>query len=121
MDQTQKVDKRLIQRLDPYIAQIAHQFSSEIRLKLNDPVIELFLIGSYATNSYTVSSDIDFLIIVDKYTTEHQWEASSLASDYSLKYNLCFSTLVQGISTWKKNKQARTLFYKNVMQEGIRL
>ncbi len=57
-----------------------------------------------------------------KHTTpELQWQMGGLASDYSLKYDVCVSPIMQELQVWKKNQHYRTLFYQEVIEHGIEL
>jgi predicted nucleotidyltransferase len=100
---------------------VIRRFASETKKLLKENMREEFLFGSYATDRQTPQSDVDILIIVQRATPDLQRQLSSLAADYSLKYNLYISPIVQDIAVWEKNKRCRTLFYQDVTQQGIRL
>lgn len=114
-------DKNKLKTIEPHVAQIIQQFATDAKNLLKEQVIAEYLFGSYATNTQTSLSDIDILILVNQYTPELQWQMSGLASDYSLKYDLCFSPILQDLQVWKKNQQAQTLFYQEITKHGIRL
>jgi predicted nucleotidyltransferase len=84
-------------------------------------MISEYLFGSYARNTQTPESDIDILIIVKEYTPVLQWQMSSLASDYALQYDVCIAPILKDLENWKKNQTYHTLFYQNVLREGIPL
>lgn len=107
--------------IQPQIAQIIQRFANDTKQLLQENVIAEYLFGSYATHTETPLSDIDILIIVKHATPELQWQMGGLASTYSLQYDLCVSPLLQDIQAWEKNQQYHTLFYQEVMQNGIRL
>ena len=101
--------------------QIIQQFATEAKLLLQQNMRAEYLFGSYATNTQTPASDIDILIIVDRFTPALQREVSGLASDYSLEYDLYISPILQDSTAWEKNKRHQTLFYQDVIQHGIPL
>jgi hypothetical protein len=107
--------------IDPDVSQIIRNFARDTKYLLKDNVIAEYLFGSYATNTETSLSDIDILIIVKHATPQIQWQMGGLASEYSLKYNVCMSPILQDIEVWNKNQQYRTLFYQEVTEHGIPL
>jgi predicted nucleotidyltransferase len=110
-----------LENIEPQKSRIIRNFARDTKHLLKKNVIAEYLFGSYATNKQTSLSDIDILIIVKDYTTELQWEMSGLASEYSLKYDVCISPVIQDIRVWEKNRQYRTLFYQEVSEHGVRL
>jgi uncharacterized protein len=107
--------------IPPHISGIIRQFVKDTRQILHENVIEEYLIGSYATNTYTPLSDIDILIIVNSFTPEIRRQMSGLSSDYSLEHNVIISPIIKDSQVWDKNKQYHTLFYREVSEHGIRL
>ena len=100
---------------------IINQFADASKKILRNNAVKEYLFGSYATETQTPLSDIDILIIVKTLTPAMQSQISGIASEYSLKYDLCISPILTDIETGKKNKKANTLFYKKINQDGIRL
>ena len=119
MKATQSMDK--LENIEPRKSRIIRNFARDAKHLLKKNVIAEYLFGSYATNEQTSLSDIDILIIVKGYTPELQWEMSGLASEYSLKYDVCISPVLQDIRVWEKNRRYHTLFYQEVSEHGIRL
>lgn len=113
--------ERTLNTIAPKVAQVVRQFAAESRQLLKDYLVAEYLFGSYATNTQTPLSDIDILILVSRNAPELQWQISGLASEYSLEYDVCLSPILQDIDVWKKNQQARTLFYQEVTANGIPL
>ena len=107
--------------IQPQIAQMIRSFANDTKQLLHENIRAEYLFGSYATNRQTPQSDIDILIIVNRFTPDLQRQVSGLAADYSLKYNLYISPIVQDISAWEKNQYYHTLFYQDIIQQGIRL
>jgi predicted nucleotidyltransferase len=107
--------------ISPKVRQIIQQFARETKQLLQDNVIEEYLFGSYATNTQTPLSDIDILIIVKHSASQLQRQISGLASEYSLEHDLYISPILQDMGVWQKNQACQTLFYQDVMQDGIPL
>lgn len=107
--------------IPPATGRVIRRFATETKKLLKENIWAEYLFGSYATDRQTPQSDVDILIIVKCATPDLQRRLSGLASDYSLKYNLYISPIVQDFATWEKNQRCRTLFYQDVTQQGIRL
>ncbi len=103
------------------IPYIIDKFAHESRNALQDNVVGEYLFGSYATKTQTPLSDIDILIIVESLTPDMQYRLSGLASDYALNYDICISPILTDIGTWEKNRKFNTLFYQEIICNGIRL
>jgi len=117
---TREQTKRLGHIAAP-VSCIIQNFATETKQLLKEQLIAEYLFGSYVTNTQTPESDIDILIIVKEYTPELQWQLSGLASDYALQYNVCISPILKDIHVWQKNQDYHTLFYHNIMTQGIPL
>lgn len=105
--------------IEPHLSQIIRNFAKDTKLLLKDNIIAEYLFGSYVTNTDISLSDIDILIIVKHTTPELQWQMGGLASEYSLKYDVCLSPIVQELQVWKKNQLYNTLFYQEIAEHGI--
>jgi uncharacterized protein len=110
-----------VPHIPPHISRIIKQFVKDTKLILHENVIEEYLFGSYATNTYTPLSDIDILIVVNTFSPEIRRQMSGLASEYSLEYDIYISPIIKDCQVWNKNIQFQTLFYQEVTQHGIRL
>lgn len=78
----------------------------------------VILFGSYARGDYNKNSDLDVLIVLDRYKT--RWEelvrSSELASDLSLEYGVTISRTIMAEEQWKKGELPMLM---NVRAEGI--
>lgn len=104
-----------------YIRKIIQEFTQEIKEILKGNIIKEYLFGSYITKQLSPLSDIDILIIVKKTTPEMRSQLAELSSDYSLKYDICFSPILKKLSVWEKNQKYNTLFYSDIMKYGIQI
>jgi len=110
-----------LKNVNPVICQIIQDFVIDTKKLLKDNIISEYLFGSYAVNTEETSSDIDILIIVKQSTPELQWQMGGLASEYSLKYDICVSPILQDENVWNKNQKYHTLFYTEITEHGIPL
>jgi predicted nucleotidyltransferase len=108
-------------KISSRLSKIIQRFSKETRQILKDHLIEEYVFGSITKKSFSRDSDIDILIIVDKFTPDMRWQISSLASDYSLKFNIYISPVIKDINVWSLNQKHDTLFYQEVTKYGISL
>jgi predicted nucleotidyltransferase len=113
--------RKIAPHIPPHILKIIQRFARDTKHILQENVIAEYLFGSYATNTYTPLSDIDILIVVNRFTPEIRREMSGLASEYSLEYDVYISPIIKDYQVWNKNKQYHTLFYQEVTRHGIRL
>lgn len=118
-----KISKKnqILAHIDPQTSQIIQSFARDARGLLKDNVIAEYLFGSYAKQTHTPPSDIDILIIVKQASYELQWQMGGLASEYSLKYQVCLSPILQDFQNWKKHQQYHTLFFQEITKYGILL
>jgi len=62
--------------------------------------------------SYSLVKQFDFKI---------RTEISSLAAEYSIEKDVIISPIIKDIHIWKKNQKYHTLFYSEIIRDGIRL
>jgi predicted nucleotidyltransferase len=103
------------------IGNIVKEFVRDAQRILKDNLVEGYLFGSYSRNEQTPESDIDLLFIVKKFDDQIRHKLSSLASDYSLERDVIISPLIKDVRTWAKNRKYETLFYSEIIKDGIRL
>lgn len=113
--------RKIAPHIPLHILRIIRRFARDTKHILQENVIAEYLFGSYATNTYTMLSDIDILIVVNSFTPEIRRQMSGLASEYSLEYDVYISPIIKDYQVWNKNKQYHTLFYQEVTQHGILL
>jgi uncharacterized protein len=107
--------------LPEHIRDIIQRFATESKDVLHEHLLAEYLFGSYARGTYTPESDIDILLLVDQMTPEIRRQMSGLAVEYSLNYNIYISPIIKDRQVWRQNQEHNTLFYQNVMYEGISL
>jgi len=107
--------------LPEHIRDIIQRFARESKEALHNHLLAEYLFGSYARGTYTSESDIDILLLVDQMTPEIRRQMSGLAVEYSLNDNIYISPIIKDRQVWRQNQQYNTLFYQNVMHEGIPL
>ncbi|MGE5343058.1 MAG: nucleotidyltransferase domain-containing protein [Candidatus Omnitrophota bacterium] len=113
--------RKKIPPIPPRISRIIKRFVKDSKQLLQDNIIEEYLFGSYANNTYTSVSDIDILIVVNNFSPEIRRKMSGLASEYSLEYNVLISPIIKDSQVWNKNKEFHTLFYQEIREHGISL
>jgi predicted nucleotidyltransferase len=100
---------------------IIKDFIEDSKKILKGNLIEGYLFGSYARRQQTPESDIDLLLIVKRFSAQIRNEISSLSSDYSLERDVIISPIIKDVQVWEKNRKYDTLFYKEIINDGIRI
>ena len=103
------------------INDIVKNFIRDTQAILKDNLIAGYLFGSYARNEQTPESDIDILFIVKRFNSKIRNEMSSLSSDYSIEKDVIISPIIKDIHIWRKNQEYKTLFYNDIIKDGIKL
>lgn len=117
----QQAETGSMSQIPLHVRDLIQQFAKESKSALHHHLIAEYLFGSYARGTYTSESDIDILLLVDQFTPEIRRQMSSLATEYSLRYNIYISPIIKDRQVWTQNQQYNTLFYQNVIREGIPL
>lgn len=97
------------------------EFVRKTRNILKDNLLEGYLFGSAARNENKIDSDVDILFIVKKYNPQLRKSLSFLASEYSINQNVLISPILKDNDTWQKNKKHDTLFFNEIMKDGLKL
>jgi len=98
-----------------------NEFASLLVQKMSRQLRELVLFGSRARGNYRRDSDIDVLVLVNREDLK-TWEAiQSLSALVSLKFDLVLSALVMDEKRYKTHCQLKTLLFRNISRDGIRL
>ncbi|OPX93715.1 MAG: Nucleotidyltransferase domain protein [Pelotomaculum sp. PtaB.Bin104] len=98
-----------------------HEFSSLIKSALKKNLFDLKLFGSKSTGKFNNESDIDVLIVVNQRDEEVMNLISDILLDIELKYASNISPVVLTTSEFVKNQQHQTLFYNEVLRDGLTL
>lgn len=99
--------------IDEFVSLVAQRMSGQVK--------ELTLFGSRARGDYRRYSDIDVLVLIDQENLKNWERIQSLSAFVSLKFDVVLSALVMDTKRYKLHAQLRTLLYKNISQNGIRL
>lgn len=81
---------------------------------------QIILYGSVAKGTQTEESDIDFAVIVKKYTEDMHDQMIDFIVDLELEYNKVLSVLLIDHDNFKEWENVLP-FYKNVKKDGITL
>lgn len=97
------------------------EFSSRIKNALNKNLFDLKLFGSKSTGKFHDESDIDVLIIVNIRNEQILDTISEILLDVELKYDSRLSPVVLTASEFLQNQKHQTLFYNEVVRDGVTL
>lgn len=96
-------------------------FSSEIRNKLKNNILDIRLFGSVAKGNNTPESDIDILVLLKKKDSNIQRLIFDMAFEVSLKYDVVISPILKSEREYNFPLFQKTLFYRNLKEEGLSL
>jgi predicted nucleotidyltransferase len=105
--------KRERKAVDEFVSLVVHKMSKQVK--------ELTLFGSRARGDYRRNSDIDVLVLINRENLENWQRIQSLSAFVSLKFDVVLSALVMDTKRYKAHSQLRTLLFKDISQDGIRL
>jgi predicted nucleotidyltransferase len=97
------------------------EFVSLVVQRMSGQVKELTLFGSRARGDYRRYSDIDVLVVINQENLKNWERIQSLSAFVSLKFDVVLSALVMDVKRYKLHARLRTLLFKNISQDGIRL
>jgi predicted nucleotidyltransferase len=99
--------------------QIVVEFTSHLKKRLGGQLEQTILFGSRARGDFSVNSDYDFLIIVDKKENKQKKIVSNLCYYFLDKYNVLISFLLYDKQEWQRKQ--RFPIGLNILREGIRI
>lgn len=98
-----------------------NEFSSRVKSALDNNLFDLKLFGSKSTGNFHDESDIDVLVIVKKRDEQTLDVISEALLDVELEYNSRISPVVLTITEFLQNQEHQTLFYHEVVRNGVTL
>lgn len=107
--------------LTPLEEKALSEFSSRIKNALNNNLFDIKLFGSKSRGKFNEESDIDILIIVNKRNEQTIDIISEILLDVELKYDSRLSPVVLSASEFLQNQKHQTLFYNEVVRDGVTL
>lgn len=88
---------------------------------MSSQVKELTLFGSRARGDSRRNSDIDVLVLVNRENLKNWEKIQTLSALVSLKFDVVLSALVMDAKRYKTHSQLKTLLFRNISRDGIRL
>ncbi len=98
---------------------IVTEFTSLLKKKLSEQLVQTILFGSRARGDYSVNSDYDFLIIVDKKDNRQKKIISNLCYYFLDRYNVLISYLLYDKQEWQRKQ--RFPIGLNILREGVKI
>ena len=97
------------------------EFVSLVIQKMSGQVKELTLFGSRARGDSKRNSDIDVFVLVNRENLKNWEKIQTLSALVSLKFDVVLSALVMDAKRYKIHAQLKTLLFRNISRDGIRL
>jgi UTP:GlnB (protein PII) uridylyltransferase len=101
--------------------QAAFAFVDKVNQQFSQQLYAVILFGSRARGEAEPDSDMDLLVVVSDVDPEIQKAIHYLAADVWLEYGIFLSTLVWSEAHRRKVENLRTLFFQNILKDGINL
>lgn len=108
---------------DRELISLLEELKSELQKIYGNHLVNIILYGSYARGDYDSESDIDIMVLVDLDNVEQSKYREVLTekmTDISIKYDVLVSVVDSNYEDFKI-RASYVPFYKNVIQEGIKV
>jgi len=84
-------------------------------------LVDVLLFGSKARGEAHIGSDLDVMVILDRPDAQALSDARGLGFDIWLTYQVFLSIRVMSREGWQTLADMESLFYRNVLRDGISL
>lgn len=111
--------KKELKYLNKTEREVIYSFAKELREKLGDEILSIWLFGSKAKGAFHKDSDIDVFILVKEKTPVIHNKLAEITANYDIEYSLPLSTVLYDLFEYRKNKELGSFFFENVEKEGI--
>lgn len=101
--------------------QAAFAFVNKVDQQFGKQLCAVILFGSRARGEAEPDSDMDLLVVVSEVDPGIQKAIHYLAADVWLEFGIFLSTLVWSEAHWRKVENLHTLFYQNILKDGLSL
>jgi predicted nucleotidyltransferase len=95
------------------------RITEKLKKVLGDELVTAIAFGSRVRGDFSQDSDFDILVVVKKRTFAVIDTVNHLFTNEEEKAGIPFSVIVKGADLFEKEKVYKTLFYRNIKEEGI--
>jgi len=96
-------------------------FTSRLKNRLADNLIEMKIFGSKVRGDFDEESDIDILVVVSNRDAQVREITSEIASDLNLEFDCLLSPVIYTEAEYNRNRYCKSLFYENIAVDGVTL
>ena len=97
------------------------KFSSSLRERFGADIEGVFAFGSYARGDNDGRSDFDIMIVVKEKTPAKEAEIISILVDLEQEQDISFTPVIKDAGSFALEKKYNSPFYRNIINEGIRI
>lgn len=101
--------------------QVAAEFVGRVRQRFGRQLLSAILFGSRARGDAQPDSDMDILLVMTSAGARVRREIRDLAVEVWLEHGIYISTRVWSRAHQHEIRQKPTLFYHNIVREGVEL
>jgi len=95
------------------------RFEKVVRSELSGNLILLQVFGSKVRGDYKPESDIDVFVLVKKFSPDVMEKIAAISSKISIEQGILISAVVLSESEYGNNRDANTLFVREIDRDGI--
>ena len=94
-------------------------YFSTLQNRLGSRLVDVVLFGSKARGEHDPGSDIDVVVLIDHPDAYDLSEVRGLGFDIWINFQVLLSIRAMSRQTWNKMESIQSLFYRNVVRDGI--
>ncbi len=111
--------KKELRYLKKMERKVINSFVKELRERLGNEIVSVWIFGSRIKGDAKEDSDIDIFVLVKEKTANISEELAEITANYDLEYGLPLAPVLYDLFEYKKNKELGSFFFENVEKEGV--
>jgi len=106
---------------DRQLGQALEELVDQLRSLLCQNLLQIRLYGSWARQQADPSSDVDLAVVVQHLNFGTWQEVYRIVAQLSLRHDLVLSVNLLSQQEWEELQRLRTLYARNLQEEGVLL
>ncbi len=99
--------------------EVLEQISASLKAEHPEQIVSILAFGSRARGDHSGDSDFDVLVVVRNKTIQLEEEIIARFVEKELASGVSFEPVIKSQESYEREKRYRTLFYENIINEGI--
>ena len=104
-----------------YSRQVLEEISASLKDEHPAQIVSIYAFGSRARGDHSGDSDFDVLVVVRNKTIQLEEKIIARFVEKELASGVSFEPVIKSLESYEREKQYRTLFYENIVNEGIQV